>query len=53
LVREPEGKIPLEKLECRWDNNIKMFLREIMWEAVDWIQLFQDRYELRTPEKYL
>jgi hypothetical protein len=27
----------------RWDDNIRMDLREIGWEGVDWIHLAQDR----------
>jgi hypothetical protein len=29
LVRKPEGKRPLERPRCRWENGIKMDLREI------------------------
>jgi hypothetical protein len=29
LVRKPEGKRPLGKPRCRWEDNIKMNLREI------------------------
>jgi hypothetical protein len=29
LVGKPEGKIPLERPRHRWENNIKMDLREI------------------------
>jgi hypothetical protein len=28
---------------CRWKDNIKMDLREIEFEAMDWIYLAQDR----------
>jgi hypothetical protein len=28
---------------CIWENNIKMDLREIGWEVVDWMHLVQDR----------
>jgi hypothetical protein len=27
----------------RWEDNIRMDLREIEWEGVDWIHLAQDR----------
>jgi hypothetical protein len=34
-------------LGSRWrDNNIKMDLREIWWENVDWMQLVQHRNQL-------
>jgi len=28
---------------CRWEDNIRMDLRETGWEGVDWIHLGQDR----------
>jgi hypothetical protein len=28
---------------CRWENSIKMDLKEIEWEGVNWIGLLQDR----------
>jgi hypothetical protein len=39
LVGKPEGKRPLGKPRRRWVNNIKMDLREIKWEGMDWIDL--------------
>jgi hypothetical protein len=35
LVVKPEGKMPLGRPGCRWDDNIRMDLRQVMWEAVD------------------
>jgi hypothetical protein len=29
LVGKPEGKTPLGRTTCRWENNIKMDLQEI------------------------
>jgi hypothetical protein len=29
LVRRPEGRRPLRRPRCRWEDNIKMDLREI------------------------
>jgi hypothetical protein len=43
LVGKPEGKIPLGRPRRRWVDNIKMYLREIGWDGVDWIELAQDR----------
>jgi hypothetical protein len=43
LVGKPEGKRPLGRPRSRWVDNIKMDLREIGWDAVDWIDLAQDR----------
>jgi hypothetical protein len=36
-------KRPLGRPRSRWDDNIRMHLREIWWESVDWIYLAQDR----------
>jgi hypothetical protein len=43
LVGKPEGKRPLGRPRCRWDDKIRMDLREIMWIDVDWIHLIQER----------
>jgi hypothetical protein len=43
LVRKPEGKRRSGRPRHRWVNNIKMDLREIAWDGVDWIDLAQDR----------
>jgi len=39
LVGKPEGKRPLGKSRRRWGYNIKMDLRVIDWEDVDWMHL--------------
>jgi hypothetical protein len=51
LVGKPEGKRPLERPRCRWEDNIKMDLREIEWRGVDWIHLAEDRAQWRALEK--
>ena len=38
----PEGKCLLGRLRCRWEDNIKMDLREANGEAGDGIDLLQD-----------
>jgi hypothetical protein len=43
LVGKPEGWKPLGRLKLRWEDGIKMDLREISWERVEWIHLAQDR----------
>jgi hypothetical protein len=43
LVGKPEGKRSLGRPRCRWEDNIRMYLREIGWEHVNCINLFQDR----------
>jgi hypothetical protein len=37
LVGKPEGKRLLGRPRRRWEGNIRMDLREIWWESVDWI----------------
>jgi hypothetical protein len=41
LVGKPEGKRPLGRPRRRWEDGIKMDLREIVWR-VEWIHLAQD-----------
>jgi hypothetical protein len=43
LVGKPEGKRPLGRPRRRWVDNIKMDLREIGWDGVDWIYMAQDK----------
>jgi hypothetical protein len=43
LVGKPEGRRPLERLRHRWEDGIRMDLREIGWGVVEWIHLAQDR----------
>jgi hypothetical protein len=43
LVGRPEGRQPLRRPTCRWDDTIKMDLQEVGWEGMDWIELAQDR----------
>jgi hypothetical protein len=47
LVRKPEGKRRLGRPRRRWEDNIKMDLREIVWGGMDWIDLAQDRDQWR------
>jgi hypothetical protein len=44
LMGNPEGKRPLERPRHRWEDGIRMDLKEISCGSVDWIQLAQDRY---------
>jgi len=43
FVGKPEGKRPLGRLRRRWDDNIKMNLKEVGCGGRDWIELAQDR----------
>jgi hypothetical protein len=41
--------MPLERLRRRWEDGIKMDLREIVWEGgVEWIHMAQDRDRWRA-----
>jgi hypothetical protein len=48
LVGKPEGKRTLGRLRRRWEDGIKVDLREIGWGGVEWIQLAQDRDRWRA-----
>jgi hypothetical protein len=46
-VGKPEGKRPLGRPRHMWVDNIKIDLREIEWDAMDWINLAQNRNQWR------
>jgi hypothetical protein len=48
LMGKLEGKRPLGRPKHRWEDGIRMDLREIGWESVEWIQLDQDRDRWRA-----
>jgi hypothetical protein len=48
FVGKPEGKRPLGKPRHKCEDNIRMDLREVEWEGVDWIYLAQDRDQWRA-----
>jgi hypothetical protein len=48
LMGKPEGKRPFGRSRRRWEDRIRMDLREIGWGSVDWIQLAQDRDRWRA-----
>jgi hypothetical protein len=48
LVGKPKGKRPLGRSMHRWEDNIKMDLREVVWKCVDWIHLAQDKDQWRA-----
>jgi len=48
LVGKPEGKRPLGRSRHRWEGNIRMDLREVMWEGVDWMYLAQNMDQWRN-----
>jgi hypothetical protein len=42
-VGKPEGKRSLGRHKCRWEDNIKLHLKEMYWGVMDWTLLAQDR----------
>jgi len=50
LVGKPEGKRPLGRPRRRWEDNIKMDLREV-GGVEDWMELAQDRDRWRALVK--
>jgi hypothetical protein len=48
LVGNPEGKRPLGRPRRRWEDEIRMDLREIGLGGVDWIRLAQNRDKWRA-----
>jgi hypothetical protein len=47
-VGKTEGKRPLGRPRHRWVDNIKICVREIGWDGMDWISLAQDRDQWRA-----
>jgi hypothetical protein len=45
LVGRPGGKRPLGISRRRWEDNIKMNLREMGIDGANWIRLAQDRVQ--------
>jgi hypothetical protein len=48
FVGKPDGKRPLGGPRRRWVDNIKMDLREVGWDGVDWIDMAEDRDQWRA-----
>jgi hypothetical protein len=48
LAVRPESKSKMGRPRCRWEDNIKLDLREIGIDWVNWIQLGQDRVQWRA-----
>jgi hypothetical protein len=45
LVGRPEGKRLLGRPKQRWEDNIKLDIREIWMDGANWIRLAQDRVQ--------
>jgi hypothetical protein len=43
MVGRPEGERPAERPRRRWEDNIKIDLREIDFNGANWIRLARDR----------
>jgi hypothetical protein len=48
LIGKPEGRRPLGRPKCRWEDNIKMDCREIGIDRLNWIQLAQHKVQWRA-----
>ena len=48
LVGKPEGRRPLGRPRRRWEDNIRVDLREVGCGCVDWMELAQDRDRWRA-----
>ena len=48
LVGKPEGRSPLGRPRRRWEDNIRMDLREVGCGCVDWMELAEDRDRWRA-----
>jgi hypothetical protein len=42
FVGRPDGNREFGRPRYRWKGNIRIYLRELGWEGVDWIHLAQD-----------
>jgi hypothetical protein len=47
-----ERKMPFGRLRGGWEDNIKMDLKGIGWDVVDWINLAQGRKWVRVVMKF-
>jgi hypothetical protein len=50
LVGKPEGKRPLERPRRSWDDDIQMYLQEVVCGGMDWTEMAQDRQVAGTCE---
>ena len=48
LVGKPEGKRPLGRQRCRWEDNIKIDLEDVGCGGVEWIGLAEGRDRWRA-----
>ena len=50
LVDKPTGKKPLGRIRRRWEDNIRMDLKEMGFNATNWVDWAQDRDYWRALE---
>jgi hypothetical protein len=48
LVGKPEGNRPFVTPRRRWGDNIRMVLKEVGWEGVDWMEVDRNRENWRV-----
>jgi hypothetical protein len=48
LVGKPEGKRPLGRPIRKWVDNIRIDLKDIGWDVMEWIDLAQDMNQWRA-----
>jgi hypothetical protein len=48
LAGKPEGKRPLGRPRCKWEDNIKMDLQDVGGDNEYWMELAQDRDRWRA-----
>ena len=51
LVGKPESRRALGRPRRRWEDNVKMDVRNVDWGHMDWIDLVQDRGRWRAVVK--
>jgi hypothetical protein len=47
LIEKPEGKRPLWRSRVEWEDNIKIDLKAIWCECVDWVHLYHDGVQVQ------
>jgi len=52
MVGNPEGKRPIRRSSRKWEDNIKMDIREVGCESMEWMELAQDRDRWRALFKF-
>jgi hypothetical protein len=52
LVGKPKGKRPLGRPRSRWEDGIRMDLRETGWGSVEWVQFAHDKGSVASCCEY-